>query len=178
MVTTIRVLLVLALVPLSFYLLPRVVNLVAVPTGLDRSLAHGAAYNPRLASIAEQEEHTLARFEVLDRMDAALARVRGTDAEVAVQLTTLVGRIRHDVIPVLGTTNDRVARLLGALDELETGLDDLREPVGDIGATVRDDRAQLGAILREARSTAGSVSDARGSAESGADHVSGPRGDR
>jgi hypothetical protein len=174
LVIGIRVVLILALVPLSIYLLPRVVHLVETPTNLDQAAAHGDAYNPRLVAVAAQEDKTLDEMPALDQMNAALARVRGTDKQVAGQLTTLIGQIRGRVIPVLGATNNQVRYLLSSLDTLDCSLHNLNGPVDNISATVRNDRARLAGILTEARSTAGKVDRARGSAEAGANNVAGP----
>jgi hypothetical protein len=169
-----RAILILLLFPLAFYLAPRAVALVRTPTNLNESLEHGRAYNPRIVVIADHERNTLAALAALDRMDAALARVRRTDAEVADQLRTLVGQIRIQVQPVLNRTNAQVCDLLGSLDDLEGQLNSLTDPVHRIGGTVIGDREELGRILARAHLIAGEVHRARESARSGADNVAGP----
>lgn len=169
-----RVVVVVLLVPLGFYLVPRAIALVEVPTVFNESLAHGRAYNPRIPVIVEHQRNTLAALAVLDQIDAALARVRRTDADVAEQLQTLVGQIRTQVQPVLNQTNGQVDDLLGALDDLRAQLTSLNDPVADIRHTVAGDREELARILTRAQHIADDVRRARESARSGADNVAGP----
>jgi|SRR5581483_4593957 len=96
-----RVVVVVLLVPLSLYLVPRAIALVEIPTEFNESLDHGRSYTPRIPVIVGHERDTLAALAALDQIDAALARVRRTDADVAEQLRTLVGQIRTQVQPVL-----------------------------------------------------------------------------
>jgi uncharacterized coiled-coil protein SlyX len=169
-----RAVVVLLLVPLGFYLIPRAIALVEIPTVFDESLEHGRAYNPRIPVIVEHERDTLAALAALDRIDAALARVRRTDAEVAEQLRILVGQIRTHVQPILDRTNGQVEGLLGALDDLEVQLSSLTDPVAGIRHTVAGDRARLDRILARAQRIAEEVRRARESAGSAADNVAGP----
>jgi hypothetical protein len=112
-----RAVVVILLVPLGFYAIPRAISLVEIPTAFDESLDHGRAYNPRIVAIVDHERNTLAALAALDRIDAALGRVRRTDAAVTGQLQTLVGQIRTQVQPVLNQTNVQVDGLLSSLDE-------------------------------------------------------------
>ena len=169
-----RVVVVLLLVPLGFYLVPRAIALVEIPTAFNESLAHGRAYNPRIPVIVEHQRNTLAALAALDRIDAALARVRRTDADVAGQLQTLVGQIRTQVQPVLNQTNGQVDGLLVSLDDLEAQLTSLTDPVRSIRHTVSGDREKLDRILTRAQHIADDVRRARESARSGADNVAGP----
>ncbi len=171
-----RALLILLLVPLGFYVIPRAIALVQIPTKFDESLDHGRVYNPRIVMIVEHEWNTLTALAALDRIDAALGRVRRTDAEVAAQLRTLVGQIRTGVQPVLNRTNTRVNDLLGSLDDLEAELSGLDDPVQDIRHTVTEDREKLDRILVRARQIAHEVDRASESARSAADNVAGPNG--
>jgi hypothetical protein len=169
-----RAVVVLLLVALGFYLVPRAIALVEIPTASKEALDHGRAYNPRILVIVEHERNTLAALAALDRIDAALVRVRRTDAEVAEQLRTLVGQIRTQVQPVLNRTNDQVQGLLGSLDDLQAQLSSLTDPVAGIRHTVAGDREKLDRILARAYDIADVVGRARASAVSAADNVTGP----
>lgn len=169
-----RVVVIVLLVPVGFYVVPRAIALVRIPTVFDQSLANGRAYNPRIVVIVEHERNTVAALDALDRIDAALARVRRTDAEVAEQVRTLVGQIRTGVQPVLDRTNGEVVDLLGSLDDLESQLRRLGDPVTDIRHTVAEDRRELTRILTLTQGIADQVRGARESAASAADNVAGP----
>lgn len=169
-----RAMVVVLLFPLGFYLTPRATALVGIPTASKEALDHGRAYNPRILVIVEHERNTLAALAALDRIDAALAKVRRTDAEVAEQLRALVGQIRTQVQPVLNHTNAQVGGLLGSLDDLEVQLTSLTDPVQRIRHTVAGDREKLSRILARARHIADEVRRARQSAGSSADNVAGP----
>jgi methyl-accepting chemotaxis protein len=173
-VLAVRAVLLVLLVPLGFYLVPRVIALVQIPDAFQESLDNGHAYNPRIVTIVGHERNTLAALASLDRIDAALVRVRRTDAQVAGQLRALVGQIRTGVQPVLNQTNGEVEDLLDSLDDLETQLSSLAEPVADIRHTVGEDRRDLDRILARAQGIADQVRRARESAGSAADNVAGP----
>jgi hypothetical protein len=169
-----RFVLVLALIPVAgLYLLPRVVNLVATPYRLDSAVVYADRYNPALNRIVEHEAVTLAAFDALDRMDAALAEVRATDARVSGELTTLIGQITGDLQATLDSAGGNVTGLVGSLDSLTGRLRALNAPVYAAGAAVAADRAALARILAEARATARKVHSARMSADRSASNVSG-----
>ncbi|HEY9415492.1 MAG TPA: hypothetical protein VIQ30_12085 [Pseudonocardia sp.] len=165
----------LSLVPASVYLAPRVSALVAMPGHLDDAISHARAYNPRLPDTAAQDDRSTAELASLDRIDVALARVRGSDADVSVELTGLVGQIRGDVQAVLNRTNSRVDGLLGSLDALTIAVRDLERPVAEARQVVASDRDRLARTIRIATETAAHVHDARRLAERAADDLSGPR---
>jgi len=171
-----RAVVVILLVPLGFYAIPRAISLVEIPTAFDESLDHGRAYNPRIVAIVDHERNTLAALAALDRIDAALGRVRRTDAAVTGQLQTLVGQIRTQVQPVLNQTNVQVDGLLSSLDDLEVQLTSLTDPVQRVRHTVRGDREKLDRILVRAQHIADDVHRAGESARSAADNVAGPTG--
>lgn len=171
----VRAALVLALVPLSIYLAPRVTALVAMPTRLDEAILHARSYNPRLPVTAAQDDRTTLELASLDRIDLALARVRTSDGEVSGELVGLVGQIRGDVQAVLDRTNARVDSLLGSLDTLTSALEDLERPVADARKVVAVDRSRLARTIRIAEETAAHVHAARRNAEQAADDLTGPR---
>jgi hypothetical protein len=166
--------LLLALIPLSIYLVPRVTALVAMPGRLDEAVMHARAYNPRLPMTATQDDISTAELASLDRIDVALARVRASDSEVSEQLRGLVGQIRGDVQAILTRTNGRVDSLVGSLDALTVSLEDLERPVADARRAVAVDRTRLAATIRIAKTTAGHVHDARELAERAAEDLTGP----
>lgn len=169
----VRVVLILALVPLSFYLAPRVFNLVVTPDRLDQTIVHAASYNPDLHSLVEREYVTLGSLDKLDSVATSLKKVRGTVAEVSGELVTLVDQITQDVQGVLNLSDAEVRQLLARLARLQSGLDGLHGPVGGAAEAVAENRAQIAQIIREGRSTGSDVHDARGSADNSADNVDG-----
>ncbi|MEB3371357.1 hypothetical protein [Saccharopolyspora mangrovi] len=169
-----QVLTVLALIPvLTFYLCPRIFNLVAIPYRLDQAVVHANRYNLALHRIVAEEKVTLAAFAALDRMDVSVSDVRSTDARVAAELRMLIGQIRGDLQATLDDTDASVQALNSSLDELEREVRGLHEPVGGAEAALAGDRARLAAILNDVRSTAADVHKARQDADQAADNVSG-----
>ena len=165
---------VVALIPVSVYLVPRVVDLVRVPDVLDEAIAHAYAYNPRLSEIAAFDERTTAELGALDRIDAALARVQSTSTTASARLGTLVERIRSDMQPLLERTDANVASLVGSLDRLDTALVAVQDPVDDANKALSGDRSRLAHALRTARATVKEVRAARAAAQRSADDISGP----
>lgn len=163
------------LVPAAFYLAPRVVGLARLPETLDGAIGHIRAFTPRLPATAAIDDRATAELAALDRIDAALARVRGTDAAVVARLTTLVGQIRTEVQPSLDRTDLDVAALVGSLGELSGALEEVQSPLDDAATALRHDRARLDHALGIATSVAEQVRSARRSARRAADDVSGPR---
>lgn len=174
-VKAIRLLLVLALVPLSFYLAPRVINLVVTPDRLDQTIVHANAYNPGLHQLVEHEKVTLASLKQLDSVDASLRDVRATVAKVNGELVELINRIRTDVQNVLDLSNAQVETLLARLATLESRLSGLNGPIGEAAEAVQQNRAQLARIIKEGRATGSDVDAASDSANNSADNVDGGR---
>ncbi|MET8249564.1 hypothetical protein ABZV31_37505 [Streptomyces sp. NPDC005202] len=168
-----RGLLVLALLPASLYLVPRVANLVVTPDRLDQAVVHANNYNPQLAQVVELEKGTLAALDSLDQVDASLAQVRGTVAKVDRGLATLVDQVRGDVQGILDSSNAEVRKMLASIGALEARLRAIGGPVGRAADAVAAARASMLQILAEGRSTGGDVHRARTSADDSADHVSG-----
>jgi chromosome segregation ATPase len=163
-----------ALVPVSVYLVPRVVDLVRVPDVLDEAIGHAQAYNPRLPEVAALDTRTTADLSALDRIDAALARAQSTNATAAAQLAMLVERIRSDIQPLLDRTDANVVSLVSSLDRLDTALVAVQDPLDDASKALSGDRARLAHALRTARESVKQVRDARAAAQRAADDVSGP----
>jgi len=168
-----RTVVVLLLIPLAFYVIPRAIALVELPTAFEESLDNGRTYNSRILVIIEHERNTVAALSALDRIDADLARVRRTNADLAEQLRTLIGQIRTQVQPVLNRTNAQVEDLLRALDDLRAQLSSLADRVAGLGHTIAGDREKLERILTRAQHIAEQVRRARESAGSAADNVDG-----
>lgn len=163
-----------ALIPVgALYLYPRVYDLVATPYRLDGAVVYADRYNPALNKIVAEEQVTLREFGALDQMSAAVARVRAVDAQVATELTTLIGQIRGDLQATLNAANANVQNLLGSLNALDARLRGLNAPVDAATGAVAGDRATLAAILVDARSTAAQVHAARVEADNSARNVSG-----
>jgi hypothetical protein len=165
---------VVALVGLGYYLAPRIVGLVRIPEVLDGAIVHMRSYNPGLPETAAFDRRATAELAALDRIDAALARVRTTDATASVQLRGLVDQIRNEVQPLLGRTDVDVASLVGSLDRLTRALAGVREPLGDAATALHGGRARLTETIRIARTVAAQVRSARRSGQRSADDVSGP----
>jgi ABC-type transporter Mla subunit MlaD len=88
------------LVPLGFYLVPRAIALVEIPTAFNESLAHGRAYNPRIPVIVEHQRNTLAALAVLNQTNGQVDELLGALDDLQAQLTSLtdpVADIRHTV---------------------------------------------------------------------------------
>ncbi|HTK65721.1 MAG TPA: hypothetical protein VL595_25285 [Pseudonocardia sp.] len=166
--------LVLALIPLAVYLVPRATALIAMPTRLDVAVMHARSYNPRLPVTAAQDDRATLELASLDRIDRAVARVRASDGEVSGELVGLAGQIRGDVQAVLDRTNSRVGSLLVSLDALTTALEDLENPIADARKAVSTDRARLARTIRIAEDTAEHAHRARRLAEQAADDLTGP----
>jgi hypothetical protein len=173
-VVTARVVLIALLVPISLYVAPRVVALVGTPTNMDQAIAYGYRYNPRLPILIHEEQQTLGELSALDRMNAALVRVRGTDAEVASQLRILIGQVRGNVQQLLNHTNSNVSVLLRSLQVLEAQLSSLHDPVHRTRSDLAADRRRLSDIIDVARMIAATVDTARKSADAGANNIAGP----
>jgi len=163
-----------ALIPASVYLVPRVANLVGVPDVLDEAITHAHAYNPRLPEIADLDDRTTADLGVLDRIDAALGRAQSTNTTSTAALRSLVDRVRADIQPLLEHTDANVAALVGSLDRLDAALGAVQEPLDDASRALSGDRARLAHTLRTARATVKQVRAARAAAQRSADDVSGP----
>lgn len=157
----------------AFYLYPRIYNLTATPYRLDRAVESANNYNPALDRIVEHETVTLAAFDALDKMNAALADVLATDTAVSNELTTLIGQISNDVQFTLDSAGANVTELINSLDALTTQVEALQPPVGDAAAALTVDRTTLDSILVDAKNTAALVHSARVSAQESADDLSG-----
>ncbi|RZL77079.1 MAG: hypothetical protein EOP32_26390 [Rhodococcus sp. (in: high G+C Gram-positive bacteria)] len=169
-----RGLLVLALIPVgALYLYPRIYDLTATPYRLDQAVVSAGNYNPALDQIVEHEKVTLAGFDSLEKMKTSLASVLSTDATVTAELNTLVGQISGDVQATLDQAGANVTDLVASLDTLTTHINSLQPAADGATAAVAADRATLGAILTDARSTAAKVHSARLSAEESANDLSG-----
>lgn len=167
--------LVVSLLPVGAYVVPRVVSLVTSPEGMQESIDLGASYNPRIARVVELEGKTLEQLAALDRIEPSLARVRGTVASVDDKLGGIVAQISDDVQPTLDASVREVDKLLVALGQLRASLAAVGRPVDEIDRTIAEARATMDRILAEARMTGADVQRARTSAANSADNVSGPR---
>lgn len=169
-----QVVVVIVLLPvIAFYLVPRVYGLAATPYRLDEATVHGSHYNPALLKVAADERVTTAALDEMDRLSAAVADVRRTDAKVGAQLTTLIGQVRGDLQATLTKSNANVVGVIGALSALDARVRAANGPVDAASGAVRTDRALLGAVLTDARSTAYKVRAARILAEYSAGHLNG-----
>ena len=164
---------VVALVPLSAYLVPRAVDLVRIPAGVDEAIAHAQAYNPRLSATAVMDLRSADELDSLDRIDAALARVHTTNTMVAGHLRTLVSQIHGDVQSLLDRTDVNVASLVGSLNHLHAALEAIQAPVDGANAAVAVDRARLARALDTAEATARQVTQARRAAQHSARDIAG-----
>jgi hypothetical protein len=170
----IQVVVVILLLPvIVFYLVPRVYGLAATPYRLDQATVHGSHYNPALFKVAADERVTTAALDEMDRLSAAVADVRKTDAKVGAELTTLVGQVRGDLQATLNKAGANVTGLVGALSALDAQIRAANGPVDAASGAVHRDRALLGAVLTDARSTAYKVHAARVLAEYTAGHLNG-----
>lgn len=156
-----------------FYLVPRIYNLVATPYRLDSATASAAKYNPALDRIVDHEKVTLTAFTALDSLNNSLASVLKTDSAVSGQLEKLVGQIRNDMMPILASADTNVGSLVDSLNTLTGRIKALQPPVSSATGAVAADRATLQAILDDAAATAAKVHNARESAQSGANDLSG-----
>ena len=171
-----RIVVLVALLPvLGFYLIPRVVDLVATPYRLTASTDHAASYNQGLATIVDHERDTLVALEAIDRIDGALDDVRITDAVVVRELDSLVGQIRFDLQPVLNDADANVGELSAALLALDASIKGLDGPVGSADASLRANRTTMQRLLEQARRTAAEVRAASESADGSADNMDGGR---
>lgn len=170
-----RAAVVVALLPVSAYLVPRVVDMVSSPTGMQESIDLGERYNPRIAQVVELEKQTLAKLDALDRVDGSLAQVRGTVGSVSGKLEGLTARISGDVQTTLAASVAEVDKLLAQLRSLRASLAAVGKPVEDIDRVIAEARATMERILAEARLTGADVKRARASAANSADNVAGPR---
>lgn len=162
------------LIPFAiFYLVPRVYNLVATPYRLDQAVVSANNYNPALDKIVAHENVTLAAFDSLAKMKAALADVQATDAAVASELNTLIGQISGDLQATLDNAGTNVSALVSSLDTLTTRVASLQAPVDGATSALAGSRATMTAILDDVRSTAAQVHSARVSAEDSANDLSG-----
>lgn len=170
-----RAAVVVALLPVSAYLVPRVVDMVSSPTGMQESIDLGGRYNPRIAQVVELEKQTVAQLDALDRVDGSLAQVRGTVGSVSEKLAGLTARISGDVQTTLAASVAEVDKLLAQLRSLRASLAAVGRPVEDIDRAIAEARATMERILAEARMTGADVKRARASAANSADNVAGPR---
>jgi hypothetical protein len=169
-----RILLLVALLPIvGLYLAPRAYHLTVMPAHLDEAVASAHNYNPALDRIAEQEEITITAFTALERMQKGLADVHVVDERVAAELATLSGQISGDIHTILDAADANVTDLVDSLNGLTVHVDSLNAPVDGAAAALTDNRATLSAVLDDARSTADEVRNARLSAESSANDLSG-----
>ncbi|MGQ0482866.1 MAG: hypothetical protein ACT4O0_17805 [Pseudonocardia sp.] len=158
----------------SWFLVPRVLDLVRLPDVLDEAVGHARSYNGLLPETAAFDERATAELAALDRVEAALARTRSTNEQVATELRATVTAIRAEALPLLGQTNIEIAALVGSLDRLHDELAALPEPLHDAATAVADGRHGLDHALRTARQIAQQVRAARESAARAADNVSEP----
>jgi hypothetical protein len=165
----------LALIPVAiFYLIPRVYNLVATPSRLDKAVTYASLSNQRLMKVAEEEKTvTLPAFTALDQMNAAVTRVECIDAHSAQQLAKLIGQISGDLHAILSSADANVRGLVSSLTALGAQLNALNAPSSDAAGATTADRATLAAILANARATAAQVHEARREADTSSHHVSG-----
>lgn len=170
----IRVVVVIFLLPLGYYLGPRLVGLVELPDVLDSAAVHMRSYNPGLPEVAGFDRQTTAELAALDRIDAALGQVRAIDAASSASLRSLIAQIHGDVLPTLGRTDIDVDALVGSLDRLTRALRDLRDPVAHAASGLHHDRDRLANAIDIARAVAAHAHSARQAAVDAADDVSGP----
>ena len=169
-----RVVVLLLLLPvLAFYLIPRVVDLVATPYRLTASTDHAADYNQGLGQIVAHEQDTLRALGAIDRIDASLDEVIETDAAVARDLATLITQIESDLQPVLDDAGTNVGDLSRALTRLEASIRALNFPVGAAQGALADDRTTMSEVLRQAKATAAAVREARDAAGGSAENMEG-----
>ncbi len=159
----------------ALYLYPRVYDLVAMPYRLDAAVTSADSYNPALDEIVAHEQVTLAAFDALDDMDAALTKVKAIDADVDRELAVLIGQIREDIQVTLRKANTNVTALVGQLDALTAHVQNLTPAVQDTDAALIRDRVRLDEILTDARNTADQVHRTRLSADSSAADLSGQK---
>lgn len=163
-----------ALVPiLAFYLYPRIYDLVATPYRLDQAVVHANRYNPAIFKVVAAEKATLEAFSALDRMEAAVADVRATDARVSEELTVLIGQIRGDLQATLNNAVASVNGLNDSLTALDAEIRALYGPSDGADEALAANRARLAGILADTRATAARVHAARQEADQSADNVSG-----
>lgn len=172
-VKAVRAVLLLALVPLAFYLVPRVVNLVVTPDRLDHSVVYAHRYNPQLMDVVKNEQVTNASLTKLDNVSQSLANVRATVAKVDNGLVVLVNQVRGQLQNVLNASDAEVTNMLHALDALAGRIANLNGPIDGAASAVHSARSQIAAIISEGKFTAGNVGEARRSAERAANDVSG-----
>ncbi|UGT67749.1 hypothetical protein LTT66_31900 [Nocardia gipuzkoensis] len=156
-----------------FYLAPRVNNLIAMPSRLDRAVVSANNYNPALAQIAAHEKETVEAFGALDRMTRSIDDVKQSDASVAKELETLVNQLRTDIRGALEKSAGEVDSLVGSLNELADQVDSLRSPVAGASEGVAKSSAMLGAVLADVQRTAAHVHATSASAGATANDLSG-----
>jgi len=162
------------LIPLGvFYLAPRIYDLVATPYRLDQAVVSANSYNPTLADLVEHEHVTLAAFDSLDKMNAALNSVLATDAAVSAELNTLIDQINDDLHVTLDRAGTNVAGLVSSLDNLTAQVDSLHTPLDGATSALDSSTSAMEKILADARATAAHVHRARLSAEESANDLSG-----
>ncbi|MBY8861998.1 hypothetical protein K7711_36365 [Nocardia sp. CA2R105] len=169
-----RAVVVVALIPIAvFYLGPRIYNLVATPYRLDHAVVSASKYNPALDKIVDEEKVSLAAFDSLDKVKKALASVLATDRTVSAELNKLVDQITQDLQAILDHAGTNVSVLITSLDALSAKIDGLQAPSNGASTALSADRTHLAGILDSAHSTANLVHDARVSAETAANDLSG-----
>lgn len=159
----------------ALYLAPRVWNLTATPYRLDKAVEHADNYNPALHRVVEHEKVTLTAFDALDSMKESLNDVLEVDAFVAKELDVLIAQIGEDLHQTLDTAKVSVGDLVVSLNTLSGRIESLQKPSDGAEAALTANRVELQDILDDAASTAALVHDARNSAESSADDLSGKR---
>ncbi|MFI6953397.1 hypothetical protein ACIBJI_07965 [Nocardia sp. NPDC050408] len=157
----------------AFYLAPRVINLIAMPSRLDRAVVSADNYNPALTRVVEHEKVTVDAFGALDRMSKSVADVKQSDASVAKELETLVGQLRTEIRAALQNSAGEVDSLVGSLNELADRVDSLSAPVADAYGGVAKNSATLGAVLTDVQHTAARVHATSMSAGAAANDLSG-----
>ncbi|WP_371746867.1 hypothetical protein [Rhodococcus pyridinivorans] len=163
-----------ALIPIgAFYLAPRIYDLVATPYRLDQAVVSADSYNPTLADLVEHEHVTLAAFESLDKMNAALNSVLATDAAVSAELNTLIDQINDDLHVTLDRAGTNVTGLVSSLDTLTAEVNSLDAPLDGATSALDSSTSAMKKILVDARATAAHVHRARLSAEESANDLSG-----
>lgn len=170
-----RAAVVVALLPVGAYTVPRVLDMVASPTTMQESIDLGGRYNPRIARVAELETETLARLAALDGVEGSLARVRATIGSVDGKLAGITAQISGEVQATLDRSVVEVEGLLRSLETLRASLAKVGRPVDEIDRAIAEARATMDRILAEARATGADVKRARASAANSADNVSGPK---
>ncbi|WP_413768928.1 hypothetical protein [Rhodococcus pyridinivorans] len=162
------------LIPIvAFYLAPRIYDLVATPHRLDQAVVSANSYNPTLADLVEHEHVTLAAFDSLDKMNAALNSVLATDAAVNAELNTLIDQINDDLHVTLDRAGTNVTGLVASLDNLTAQVNSLHAPLDGATSALDSSTSVMGEILADARATAAHVHRARQSAEESANDLSG-----